>query len=161
MYIYLHSKQKTMTIEEVLKTEKFESEYQRLLCNIMYTNGWVVGLQQRFFKDYDLTLQQYNILRILRGQKGKPLALNSITDRMIDRMSNTSRIVDRLEKKQLVTRKTCPSDRRQVDVLITEQGLKKLEEIDKNTRSMEDGMNNISQEKARQLNDLLDELRNE
>ncbi|MFZ6050984.1 MarR family winged helix-turn-helix transcriptional regulator [Halocola ammonii] len=150
-----------MTIEEALKTEKFESEYQRLLCNIMYTNGWVVGLQQRFFKDYDLTLQQYNILRILRGQKGKPLPLNSITERMIDRMSNTSRIVDRLEKKSLVSRKTCPKDRRQVDVLITEKGLEKLEVIDKNTREMEEGMNQISEEKARKLNDLLDEFRSE
>jgi DNA-binding MarR family transcriptional regulator len=150
-----------MTIEEALKTEKFESEYQRLMCNIMYTNGWVVGLQQRFFKDYDLTLQQYNILRILPGQKGKPLPLNSITDRMIDRMSNTSRIVDRLEKKALVTRKTCPKDRRQVDVLITDEGLKKLNDIDHDTSAMENGMNHLSVEKARKLNDLLDELRND
>lgn len=150
-----------MTIEEALKTEKFESEYQRLMCNIMYTNGWVVGLQQKFFREYDLTLQQYNILRILRGQKGKPLPLNSITDRMIDRMSNTSRIVDRLEKKKLVSRKTCPKDRRQVDVLITDSGLSKLDEIDANTSRMEEGFRHLGEEKSNQLNNLLDELRNE
>lgn len=148
-----------MKIEEAIKQKAFTSEYHRLMVNLLFTSSWLQSLQSKAFKSYDLTSQQFNVLRILRGQHPKPATVNLITERMIDKMSNASRLVDRLIDKQLVVRTTCPNDRRAVDVRITEAGLKLLEELDKTASSWEKPLHQLTEEEAHQLNELLNKLR--
>lgn len=148
-----------MKLEEEIKQKQFSDEYHKLVINIMYTNSWLTNIQSRFFKQYGLSGPQYNVLRILRGQYPKPATVSLIMERMIDKMSNASRIVDKLEKKGLVERKTCPSDRRAVDVIITEKGLGILKELDESELEWKDAVKKITKQEANILNDLLDKLR--
>ena len=112
-------------------------------------------------KGEDLTKQQFNVLRILRGSYPEPLSTLQIRERMLDKMSDTSRIVDRLVKKEFVNKQTCPNDKRLVDVIITEAGLKKLEALDEKEFIIEDSLQNLSEEEADTLSSLLDKLRAE
>lgn len=149
-----------MKIEEAIKQQTgFKDEYQKLVVNLLYTASWLNGIQSRFFKEFGLTVQQYNILRILKGQKGGSLSIQSITNRMIDKMSNSSRIVDRLKNKGLVDRVSCPEDRRQVEVSITPKGEKLLEEVGKKMDIFHGATHEISVEEAQTINNLLDKLR--
>jgi DNA-binding MarR family transcriptional regulator len=148
-----------MAIEDDIKQPKFKNEYNKLVVNILYTQSWLLEKQTSIFKPFGLTAPQYNVLRILRGQKGKPATINLIIDRMLDRMSNASRIVDRLERKELVTRKQCPQDRRAVDVFISEKGLQLLDKIDQRMEGWEENLKVISEEEAKTINRLLDKLR--
>ena len=107
-----------MKIEEEIKQPTFKSEHQKAHINLLYTSGWVQQAQASLFKPFGVTLPQYNVLRILRGQHPKPATISLLIDRMLDKTSNASRIVDKLEAKALVTRKQCPADRRTVDVLL-------------------------------------------
>lgn len=91
-----------MKIEDAIKQSKFKNEYEKLVVNILYTAGWIELEISRIFKEYGITIQQYNILRILRGQYPKPATINMLIDRMIDKMSNASRLVDKLLAKKLV-----------------------------------------------------------
>jgi DNA-binding MarR family transcriptional regulator len=111
-------------------------------------------------KPFKLTPQQFNILRILRGQKGSPLSVNSLIERMIDKSSNVSRLVDKLEDKGYVERKTCPSDRRQVHVIITESGLEFIGKLDEPMSKLDAHIKALSLEEAATLNVLLDKMRN-
>jgi DNA-binding MarR family transcriptional regulator len=148
-----------MKIEEAIKQEKFRSEYQKMAINILYTAGWVDEVHSKVLKKYNLTGPQYNVLRILRGQSPNPATINLIIDRMLDKMSNASRIVDRLESKGWVERKICPSDRRACDVSITKKGLELLAELDKEEKKWEVHFKNLSEKEASELNFLLDKLR--
>jgi MarR family transcriptional regulator, 2-MHQ and catechol-resistance regulon repressor len=149
-----------MKLEEELKQIRpFSNERQKAMVNIMFTNGWVNDQFREFMKSYDLTQQQYNVLRILRGSEPKPLSTSCIRDRMIDRMSDASRIVDRLVKKGLVNRVQCPRDRRLVEIRISEKGLELLSQIDANQESMHQSLGTLSDDELRLLNDLLDRLR--
>ncbi len=148
-----------MALENEIKQEKFKSEYNKMIVNLMFTNNWLVGKEMEILRPHNLTVSQYNVLRILRGQKGKAATINLIIDRMLDRMSNASRIVDRLEKKGLVTRKPSKSDRRAVDVLITEKALKLLSVLDAKMDEWEKSFREISIEEAETLNVLLDKIR--
>lgn len=149
-----------MKLEDELKQIRpFSNERQKAMVNIMFTNGWVNDQFREFMKSYDLTQQQYNVLRILRGSEPKPLSTSCIRDRMIDRMSDASRIVDRLVKKGLVNRVQCPRDRRLVEIRISEKGLELLSQIDANQESMHQSLGTLSDDELRQLNDLLDRLR--
>ena len=148
-----------MGIAEAIKQEKFSSEYSKAIINIMYTNSWLHQQHAGLFKEYGLTTPQFNILRILRGQHPDPATVNLLIDRMLDKSSNASRIVDRLEQKGLVTRKQCKDDRRAVDVFISEEGLELLAELDGKLKSFENDLRNISEEEAQKLNVLLDKLR--
>ena len=129
--------------------------------NILYTASWFTNALTRILKPFGISWQQFNILRILRGQQGKPASLRLVSDRMIDQMSNTSRLIDKLVDKGLVERRECPNDRRQVDLLVTAEGERVVkgayEVIDQN---MQGRFEHISDQKLKQLNDLLDELRN-
>ena len=129
--------------------------------NILYTASWFTNALTRILKPFGISWQQFNILRILRGQQGKPASLRLVSDRMIDQMSNTSRLIDKLVDKGLVERRECPNDRRQVDLLVTAEGERVVKEayevIDQN---MQGRFEHISDQKLKQLNDLLDELRN-
>lgn len=148
-----------MGIAEDIKQPKFKSEFQKATINIFYTASWLGERHHAFFKTYGITAAQFNVLRILRGQHPNPSTVNLIIDRMLDRMSNASRIVDKLEGKELVIRKQCPNDRRAVDVLISEKGLELLKDLDSSMEAYEQKLNKLSEAEASQLNDLLDKFR--
>ncbi|WP_187260934.1 MarR family winged helix-turn-helix transcriptional regulator [Pontibacter beigongshangensis] len=148
-----------MRIEEEIKQHTFQDEYHKAYINLVYTAGWLQLAQSSVFKGYGLTLPQYNILRILRGQHPKPATVSLLIERMLDKTSNASRIVDKLEAKQLVTRSQCEHDRRTVDVLITDKGLALLKEMDGLEVSGKPGFRSLSEDEARELNRLLDKIR--
>ncbi|MFT4777551.1 MAG: DNA-binding MarR family transcriptional regulator [Flavobacteriales bacterium] len=148
-----------MNIEEVIQQNQFKSEFEKLSINLMYTLSQFTVIQQRFFRQYDLTVQQYNILRILRGQKGRPIGVNEMIDRMIDRTSNASRLVEKLRQKHLLERVACVNDRRQVEVTITKKGLSLLDELDDLVVMRSTIYSEITENEAAQFNNMLDKLR--
>ena len=150
------------TIEEEIKQKKFPNIYVKTDVNLLYTNGWLQTNMTRFFKQYGLSIQQYNVLRILRGQHPKPVMLNQITARMIDKMSNATRLVEKLKQKELVTRELNEKSRRQVDICITDAGLTILSKIDieMNAQLPPAHYANISIKELEQLNFILDKIRN-
>jgi len=148
-----------MALENEINQRKFRNEYQKSAINLVYTYHWVTERITRIFDEWDITAQQFNILRILRGA-GQPLSTLQIRQRMLDKMSDTSRIVDRLVKKGLVKKGVCKMDRRLVDVIITDKGKKLLEKIDEYSDQMDGIMKNLTEEDARTLNELLDKIRN-
>ncbi len=148
-----------MEIEKEIKQKKFSSEYQKLLINIMFTSSWLSNNQSKVFKPFGISPQQYNILRILRGQLPNPASVSLLQDRMIDKMSNASRLVDKLKMKHYVVRKECQEDRRQVDIVITEKGLNLLIKIDKEVEMAETNYKSITVAEAKELNRILDKLR--
>lgn len=149
-----------MSLEEDIKQEKgFRNEHQKALVNILYTDGWLRGSLRELLHPHDLTNQQYNVLRILRGSHPLPLSTSAIRERMLDKMSDASRIVDRLCKKGLTERNTCSLDKRLVDVLITDKGLELLALIDGKEQGFERILANLSEEEAKALNTLLDKAR--
>lgn len=148
-----------MKLEEEIKQKNFRNEYHKLAVNILYTHGWFANSQASFFKKHGITGSQYNILRILRGQYPNPASINLLKDRMLDKMSDASRLVERLLQKDFVDRKICPGDRRKVEVVISEKGLKLLEEIDRYNDDADKVFRKLSPEEAKSLNDLLDKMR--
>jgi len=148
-----------MSLDKDIWSSKFRNEYHKAMVNIIYTNNWIMERNKEIFDRGDITPQQYNILRILRGAK-EPISTMQIRQRMLDKMSDTSRIVDRLLKKELVKKIVCLSDKRLVDVTITAKGLELLEELDKYNDEMDNVRNNISHDEVRMLNLLLDKIRN-
>jgi DNA-binding MarR family transcriptional regulator len=133
----------------------------KAIINIELTNGWQSNIQDNFFKSYQLSHQQYNILRILRGQHPEGVSVNDIKRRMIDKMSNVSRLVEKLKQKGFVERVECPSDRRVVFVLMTETGLRLLSEIDKTIEANLAVFSRITVEEAHELSRILEKLRDE
>lgn len=148
-----------MSLEEGIKQEKFSSEYHKLTINIAFTNSYLTNLLNNYLKPYELSMQQYNVLRILRGQHPSPVSINSITDRMIDKMSNASRLVEKLRKKDMIQRETCSADKRQVDVCITTKGLTALTEIDTLMAGFERQFEHIDVKEVALANKVLDDLR--
>lgn len=148
-----------MGIEKDIQQQVFRNEYQKATVNIIFSANWLNEKIKQFLDADDITSQQYNILRILRGSK-KPMSTLQIRERMLDKMSDTSRIVDRLVLKALVKKNMCKSDRRLVDVTITKKGEKLLEELDLRNEEMDAVLNNLSKEEAKTLNQLLDKIRN-
>jgi uncharacterized lipoprotein YddW (UPF0748 family)/predicted transcriptional regulator len=148
-----------MALENEINQRKFRTEYQKARINIIYTYNWLSEKIDSIFDEWDITPRQFNILRILRGE-GKPLSTLQIRQRMLDKMSDTSRIVDRLLKKGLVRKTPNGEDRRLVDVVITPRGKKLLEKIDPFEEYADKVMENLSEEETKTLNGLLDKLRN-
>lgn len=148
-----------MKLEEEIKQSKFRNEYHKLAVNVIYTYSWLSNLQTQLFTDYQITSNQYNILRILRGQFPKPATINLLKERMLDKMSDASRLVERLRVKGFVKRELSLKDRRRVDVLITDKGLKLLSEIDKMDEKTDAIFQNLSLKEAEIVNNLLDRLR--
>ena len=128
------------------------------MVNLLYTYGWVMEQIKAFLAKEDITHQQFNILRILRGA-GSPLSTLQIRSRMLDKMSDTSRIVDRLVAKEWAQKVTCPKDKRLVDVTITDKGLKLLKKLDAQSEDMQHIMDNLSETEAEHLSILLDKIR--
>ncbi len=145
------------TIEDEIRQTKFTSPQQKAMLNLIYTSNWVQGKQQSFFKQFGITGQQFNILRILKGQYPKSISGTEIKSRMLDRNSDISRLLDRLTAKQLISRRTCPNDKRASDVLITDKGLNLLAEINKTPQ--QDQVLSLTDKEAALLNDLLDRAR--
>jgi DNA-binding MarR family transcriptional regulator len=148
-----------MRIEEEIKQSSFKDIYNKLYINLVYTAGWLQVRQAKKFKEYGLSLPQYNILRILRGQHPMPASVNLLIERMLDKTSNASRIVDKLEIKKLATRTTSPHDRRTVDIRITEKGLQLLDQMAELVDPKNTGVSNLNEEEAKLLSDLLDKIR--
>ena len=148
-----------MKIEQEIKQKEFRSEYQKLLINIFFTNNWLYERNIQQLKPYQLTPKQYNVLRILRGQSPKPVTVKLIRERMLDKMSDASRIVERLRLKGLIRREICDDNRRAVDVYITEKGLNLLTELDEQAIEWEEDLKNLTIEDAANLNNYLDKLR--
>lgn len=147
-----------MSIEKDISQRKFRNEHQKAAVNLIYTFNWMSERQKKWFDQYDITSQQFNILRILRGA-GAPLSTLTIRQRMLDKMSDTSRIVDRLILKELVQKVTCQSDKRLVDVTITEKGRQLLEEMDEKQEELDSILGNLTEAESATLNTLLDKLR--
>ena len=147
-----------MGIEQDIQQTNFRNEYQKLGINIMYTANWLNEKISTILSQEDITQQQYNILRILRGAE-KPLSTLQIRARMLDKMSDTSRIVDRLVAKELVEKNTCPTDKRLVDVVISKKGFSILEKLDQLNHHLDSLMKSISEKEAIIMNQLLDQLR--
>ncbi|MFT3902436.1 MAG: MarR family transcriptional regulator [Niabella sp.] len=147
-----------MTIEDVIKQTRFKNNYHKLALNLMYTVNWLEAHLKEIFKEEGITNQQYNILRILRGSMPTPLSTLQIRERMMDKMSDTSRIVDRLVIKKLVSKKTCPNDNRLVDIRITEKGLTLLSKLDNIENRIAELFGNLSEKEALIVSDYLDRL---
>jgi DNA-binding MarR family transcriptional regulator len=146
-------------IEEEIQQEKFSSVHQKAVVNLIYTANWLQSKQQDFFKTFGITGQQFNILRILKGQHPKSISGTEIKSRMLDRNSDVSRLLDRLAAKKLISKKTCPNDKRASDVLITHLGIALLQQISKTQK--QDRILTLTKEEAGQLSDLLDKARTE
>ena len=148
-----------MKIEDEIQTSKFEDNYHKMVINVSYSYSWMSNLLRLAFEKYNLTSQQFNVLRILRGQQPKAATINLIKERMLDKMSDASRIVDRLVQKELVSRCTNNVDRRAVDIHITEKGLEILSKIDVEFKTADFFKHSLTEEEAGQLSDLLDKMR--
>jgi DNA-binding MarR family transcriptional regulator len=148
-----------MTLEEEIQQGTFRNEHHKAFVNIWFTAGWLYAKNASWLKQFGLTPEQFNVLRILRGSHPQPLKLANIAARMINRSSNASRLVDKLEEKKLVRRTACKTNRRQVDIIITSKGLGLLSKIDARPAVWELLKQKISSAQARQLNALLDAIR--
>lgn len=148
-----------MKIENAIQQREFASAQQKLTVNMVYSAGLLSFMHQRFLREFDLTPQQFNVLRILRGQHGAQIGVNDISQRMLDPTSNASRIVEKLRVKQLITRETCSTDRRQAQVFITPAGLTLLERIDQKMKAADDHFDALTLDEITTLNQLLDKMR--
>ena len=145
--------------EEIKQNTPFKNNYVKLAVNIIYTHGWLNNMYSDILKKHSITTAQYNILRILRGQHPNPASISLLKERMLDKMSDASRLVDRLILKDLVERKICPNDRRKAEVLITPKGMNLLKELEIIEESHKKTFANLSEEEAGILNNLLDKMR--
>jgi MarR family transcriptional regulator, 2-MHQ and catechol-resistance regulon repressor len=149
-----------MGIEKDINQAKFKNNYQKAGINLIYSYNWMNEKMKCFFDEHDITQQQFNILRILRGA-GTPLSTLQIRQRMLDKMSDTSRIVDRLIIKGLVKKVVCKADKRLVDISIVAKGIKLLAKIDLQQNELDGVLGNLSEAEAIILNKLLDKIREE
>lgn len=148
-----------MKIEDEIKQDKFRNHWQKATLNLLYTNNWIENEIKSILKPYGVTQQQFNVLRILKGQYPKPITTSVIRNRMLDKMSDASRIVDRLYKKGLLHRQTCSSDKRLVDVTLNSNGLELLAQIDEKAERLDLTKAHLSEDEVIQLNKLLDKMR--
>lgn len=147
-----------MSLENELQ-QKFRNEPQKAILNILYTSYFIQDRMNTLFKQFDITRQQYNVLRILRGQHPGHASVNLIRERMLDKMSDASRIVERLRLKGMVIRKNAEKDKRAVEVTITDVGLDLLREMERPVEEFDFLLRNLSEDETRQLNTLLDKIR--
>lgn len=148
-----------MKLEEEIKQNKFKNEHHKLGVNIIYTANWLTNHHNRNCKEYDISPEQFNILRILRGQFPNPATVNFLIERMLNKMSNASRLVEKLRKKGFVERKICKEDRRACDIVITKKGLNLLDELDKAEKEWIKLFSHIPKKEAKKVNEVLDKLR--
>ncbi|MDD3003799.1 MarR family transcriptional regulator [Flavobacterium sp.] len=151
-----------MEIEEIIKSNSVLPLAKKTLLNILFTHNLTSEKLHEVLKVYDLSAEQFNVLRILKGQKGNPINMSDIQERMIAKASNTTRLVDKLLLKDLCTRKVCPENRRKIEVLITPKGLQLLENVDPEVENFENKWaQKLNVEELTILNNLLEKLRNQ
>ncbi len=149
-----------MTLEKDIKqTKPFRNNIEKSIVNVMFTNNWLCDQQYKMLKKHGITLQQYNVLRILKGHSPEPITINGIIERMLDKMSNASRLVDKLLHKELVSRSYRSDDRRACDVTITPKGIDFVNELNKEIEIFQKNMSNLSEKEFNTLNELLDKFR--
>ena len=148
-----------MKLEDEIKQSKFKSQYHKLSVNIIYTANWLSHRHSKHCKQYGITPEQFNILRILRGQYPAPATVNLLIDRMLNKMSNASRLVEKLRTKGLVERKISKDDRRSCDVVITKKGLGLLAKLDKAEKQWNNLISHLSESDVKIANNILDRLR--
>ncbi len=147
-----------MGIEKDIQQTNFRNEYQKLGINLLYTANWLNENVGKFLEQEEITQQQYNILRILRGSE-VPLSTLQIRERMLDKMSDTSRIVDRLIVKELVAKSICPTDKRLVDITLTDKGYALVEKLDQLNDQIDGLLKGVTENEAKTINEILDKLR--
>lgn len=148
-----------MKIEEAIKQSAFKSEAHRATINILYTAAHINALHNKIFKEYGISAQQYNVLRIVKGQHPNPASVQLINERMIDPASNVSRIVDKLVEKSLVLRNTSKMDRRQVDITLSKHAPKLIEKVAEALEVANEGLFEIPENNLQSLNETLDQYR--
>lgn len=148
-----------MKLEQEISQSHFRNEYHKAYVNILYTSNWIYAFQDKILKPLNITPQQFNILRILRGRHPQPATIKLLKERMLDKMSDTSRIVEKLRIKGLVDRKINPENRREVDVNITQKGLDTLTKLDHSNEAMDEFLSELGESEIKLLNDLLDKMR--
>jgi DNA-binding MarR family transcriptional regulator len=148
-----------MRLEEELKQDKFHSEFQKAFLNVLVTSNWLESDTAQKLKPFGISSQQYNVLRILKGQGEKAISVNDIMSRMIDKMSNASRLVEKLRKKELIERVICEHDRRQVDVRINAKGLILLKSVDEEMNNIGEMSAKITGKEAQMLSEILEKIR--
>lgn len=148
-----------MSLESEIQQSRFQSEYQKAAINILLTGSWLYSKNAGFLKQFDLTPEQFNVLRILRGSYPNPMMLLDITERMIDKNSNCTRLVEKLRQKGLVKREICETNRRQVDISITDRGISLLKKVDNRKPEWMADLEKLSKQETKELNKLLDKLR--
>lgn len=147
-----------MELEKEISQKSFKSEHHKAMVNLIYTYYWANNIARQEFLPYDITMQQFNILRILRGQFPNPSSINLLRERMLDKSCDASRMVDRLKQKELIERCVNKKDKRSVDILISQKGLELLKQIDEEVDS-DLPLKNITEEEARTFNYILDKMR--
>lgn len=148
-----------MSLEDDIKQQKFTNEFEKAAVNVLFTSSWLYNINATRLKRFDITPEQYNVLRILRGSHPGTMMLADITCRMIDKSSNATRLVEKLRQKGLVTREICENNRRQVDIGVTEKGLNVLKKIEGGSDEWMNTLKNITRSEAQELNRILDKLR--
>ncbi len=148
-----------MKLEDEIKQAQFKNEFNKTIINIIYTSGWLNGIIGQRLKPFGISIQQFNILRILRGQHPKPVTIQLIQERMLDKMSNASRLVEKLRIKNMIQRTTCPDDRRAANVIIIDAGLDVLKKIEEFDKTWDHDYKKLSDSDLNILNELLDNFR--
>ena len=148
-----------MSLEQDIQQEKFNNEFEKAAINVLFTSSWLYNINAGRLKPFDITPEQFNVLRILRGSHPKTMMLADVTCRMIDKSSNATRLVEKLRQKGFLKREICESNRRQVDISITDKGLNVLKKIDDKEAEWLSTLKNISKSDAQELNRILDKLR--
>lgn len=157
--IHVHTYICIVKLEQAIKSTKFKSEVQKAGLNILYTAWWLKTMMSKSLKEYGLTHEQYNVLRILKGRFPEQMCVRDIACRMIEKNSNVPRIIDRLELKKLVKRNTSVEDKRETVITITQAGINMLEITTEKINNIYDSTISINNEEAATLNDLLEKLR--
>lgn len=148
-----------MKIEEAIQQKSFADDVEKTVVNLLYTGNWVHAVNASVLKEHGLTTQQYNVLRILKGRHPEPSPVSSISERMLDKMSNASRLVEKLRQKGLVNRTISREDRRQVDIQLTSDGIELLNRANQSMQIALEVFRNLTPQESKTLNQLLDKLR--
>lgn len=154
----LFSKPVRMQIEKEVPDNYFRNTRHKAMINVLFTSNWMIERVKQFLEVEDITPQQYNILRILKKSE-KPLSTLKIREQMLDKMSDTSRIVERLLKKNLVNKQLCSYDKRLVDVTLSEKGVQLLQRLEEKAEQLDSVITNLSEDDIESLNLLLDKIR--
>ena len=147
-----------MGIEQDIQQPNFRNEFQKMGINLLFTANWLNEQIGKILSEEGVTQQQYNILRILRGST-TPLSTLKIRERMLDKMSDTSRIVDRLIAKELVLKNTCEKDKRLVDITLSPKGLSLVDQLDRHNDRIDALLKGINESEAKLINQILDKIR--